>query len=303
MAATITSALIGSLSGSSGANVMVTGSYTIPAMKKVGYTPEQAGAIEAAASTAGPIIPPIMGTVAFIMAGFTGISYSRIALLCVLPALLYVFSVAFYCYFQGEKMQVERWEEPVNYKVLLLRAPLFLIPLLVIVVLFILGYTPMYVSFWAVVTITILGMIRKKTRPSLTTFIQGISDGAILGSKVGVTCAALGIIVTTVTMTGVGVKFPSAIIALVGDNLILLLLLTGIISIILGMGLPATASYMVVAVTIVPTLTRLGVDLLPAHLFVFFYANFSFITPPVAIAAFCCSTGWRKLYETAFKSD
>ncbi len=147
------------------------------------------------------------------------------------------------------------------------------------------GYTPMFVSFWAVISICAMGLIRKKTRPSLSAFVRGLVSGAELGSKIAVTCALLGIIVTTITMTGVGVKFPMAIADLVGDNLIPLLLLTGVICIILGMGLPASAAYVLVAITIAPTLIKLGVDILPAHLFVFYLANFSFITPPVAIAA------------------
>jgi len=285
LAAVITSGLVGSVSGSAGANVMITGSFTIPAMKKVGYTAEQAGGIESAASTGGPIIPPVMGVVAFVMAGFTGISYSTIIIVAALPALLYILSAAFYTYFQGERMQVTRWEESVDVRELLLRAPLFLMPLLVIVVLFMMDFTPMFVSFWAVVSICVIGLIRKKTRPSLSAFVRGLVNGAELGSKVAVTCATLGIIVTTITMTGVGVKFPMAIADLVGENLILLLLLTGVISIILGMGLPASAAYVLVAITIAPTLIRLGIGVLPAHLFVFFFANFSFITPPVAIAA------------------
>lgn len=285
LAAVVTSGLVGSVSGSAGANVMITGSFTIPAMKKVGYTAEQAGGIESAASTGGPIIPPVMGVVAFVMAGFTGISYSTIIIVAALPALLYILSAAFYTYFQGERMQVTRWEESVDVRELLLRAPLFVMPLLVVVVLFMMDFTPMFVSFWAVVSICVIGLIRKKTRPSLSAFVRGLVNGAELGSKVAVTCATLGIIVTTITMTGVGVKFPMAIANLVGENLILLLLLTGVISIILGMGLPASAAYVLVAITIAPTLIRLGIDVLPAHLFVFFFANFSFITPPVAIAA------------------
>ncbi len=285
LAAVVTSGLVGSVSGSAGANVMITGSFTIPAMKKVGYTAEQAGGIESAASTGGPIIPPVMGVVAFIMAGFTGIAYSTIIIVAALPALLYIISAALYTYFQGERMKVVRWETSIDVRELLLRLPLFLVPLLVIIVLFVMGFTPMFVSFWAVVSICVMGLIRKKTRPSLSTFVRGLVNGAELGSKIAVTCATLGIIITTITMTGVGVKFPMAIANLVGENLILLLLLTGVISIILWMGLPASAAYVLVAMTIAPTLIRLGIDVLPAHLFVFYFANFSFITPPVAIAA------------------
>jgi TRAP transporter 4TM/12TM fusion protein len=284
MAAVITSSMVGSVSGSSGANVMVTGSFTIPAMKKVGYSAEQSGAIEAAASTAGPIIPPVMGVVAFLLAGFTGISYAYVCLIAIIPALLYIISAAFYAYFQAEKMGVARWTEALDLRELIIRAPLFLVPLLVIVGLFLMNHSAMYVSFWAVISICIMGMIRKKTRPTLSGFVRGIANGAELGSQIAVVCALLGIIVTTVTMSGVGVKFPMAVAGLVDNNIILLLLLTAVISIVLGTGLPASAAYVLVAITIVPTLVQLGVPLLAAHLFAFYFANFSFITPPVGIS-------------------
>jgi len=187
-------------------------------------------------------------------------------------------------------MKVARWEEtPVDVKELLLRAPLIIVPVAVIIALFIMDYTPMFVSFWALVSVCVIGLIRKKTRPTLSGFVQGLVNGAKLGSSVAITCGLLGIIVTTITMTGVGVKFSIAIAHFVGENLILLLLLTGVLSIILGMGLPSSAAYILPAMTIAPVLVRLGVDLLPAHLFVFFFSNFSFITPPVAIAALFAS--------------
>lgn len=285
LAAVITSGLVGSVTGQAGANVSITGSYTIPAMKDVGYKPYQAGAIEAAASAGGPIIPPVMGVAAFLMSGMTGIPYARIIGVAALPALFYIFSCALYVQFQAAKMNVVTRVEKVNYRELILRSPLFLGSLLVIIILFVVGRTALYVSFWACATITILGFLRKQTRPSLKNLVDGIGRGASLGSGIAVTCATLGIIVATITGTGLGIKLPAAIGNFCGENLLPLLIMTAVAAIILGTGLPASASYILVAIVLAPVLINLGVGLLPAHFFAFFFANFSYLTPPVALAA------------------
>ena len=285
LAAVLTSGLMGSVTGQAGANVTITGSYTIPAMKEVGYKPYQAGAIEAAASTAGPIMPPVMGVAAFLITAMTGISYAKIIAVAAVPALFYVFSCALYVQFQAAKMNVVPRAEEVNYRELIFRSPLFLGSLLIIIILFVIGKTALYVSFWACVVITFLSYLRKPTRPSLRALVNGFVRGASLGSSIAVTCGTLGIIVATITGTGLGIKLPVAVANFCGQNLLLLLLMTAVVAIILGIGLPASASYLVVAIVLAPLLIKLGVDLLPAHLFAFYFANFSFLTPPVAIAA------------------
>ena len=285
MAAVVTSGLVGSISGQAGANVTVTGSFTIPMMKKMGYKPEQAAAIEAAASTGGPITPPVMGVAAFLMVGITGIPYHKIIGVAVLPALLYFFAAGLYVHFQAAKMNIQSVPEEIDKKELLLRAPLFFVPFLIIVVLFVRGYSPMYVGFWAVISVVILGCLRKETRPSLSKLVEGFVDGAVLGAGIAGTCACIGIILAVIVVTGLGVKLPVAIEMLFAGNKFLLLLATGIASAILGMGMPASASYVVVAIVIAPTLIKLGLSTLAAHFFAFFFANFSFITPPVALAA------------------
>ncbi len=285
LAAVLTSGLMGSVTGQAGANVTITGSYTIPAMKKAGYRPYQAGAIEAAASTGGPIIPPIMGVAAFLIAGITGIPYSKVIAVAVVPAFFYLLSCAFYVQFQAAKMQVASEDEAVDYKELILRSPLFLGALFVIILLFALGKTALFVSFWACVIIVAISLLRKVTRPSLSGLVKGIIQGASLGSSIAVTCATLGIIIATITGTGLGIKLPAAVGAFCGDNLPLLLVMTALVSVVLGIGLPASATYLVVAIVLAPLLIDKGIPLLSAHLFAFYYANFSFLTPPVAIAA------------------
>jgi TRAP transporter 4TM/12TM fusion protein len=303
MAAVVTSGLVGSISGQSGPNVMITGSFTIPAMKKLGYKPEQAGAIEAAASTGGPIIPPVMGVAAFLMCGITGIPYSKIIGVAVLPAFLYVFSAGVYVEFQAAKLNITPQTIEVNYRELILRAPLFLCPLSVIIALFVVGYTPMYVSFWACIIILILSLFRKQTRPSLKGLIDGLVHGASIGASIATICAVLGLVLAAITNTGLGVKLPAAIGAFAGKNLILALILTGISSLILGIGMPASAAYILVAVVLAPVLIKMGVNLLAAHLFTFYLANFSYLTPPVALSAvFAAKLAGGNFLRTAFES-
>jgi len=303
MAAVVTSGLVGSISGQSGPNVMITGSYTIPAMKKIGYTPEQAGAIEAAASTGGPIIPPIMGIAAFLMCGMTGIPYAKIIGVAALPALLYMLAGALYVEFQAAKMDITPLDIKVNYRELILRSPLFICPLAVIIVLFIMGYTPLYVSFWACITIIIMSLIRKKTRPSLRDLIDGLVNGASIGASIAVICAVLGLLVAVISNTGLGVKLPASLGAIAGGNIIFLLILTGVASLILGIGMPASASYLLVAVVFAPTLVTKGIPILAAHLFVFYLANFSYLTPPVALSAvFAARLSGGNFLKTALES-
>lgn len=303
MAAIVTSGLVGSISGQSGPNVMITGSYTIPAMKKAGYTPVQAGAIEAAASTGGPIIPPIMGIAAFLMSGITGIPYYKVIGAAAIPALFYVFAGAVYVQLQAAKMHISPPAMHVNYRELILRAPLFICPLLVIIVLFIKNYTPMYVSFWACITIIAISMVRRETRPSLESLIDGLVKGASIGASIAAICAVLGLVVAAMSSTGLGVKLPAALGAIAGGNTSLLLILTGLASLILGIGMPASASYLLVAIVLAPVLVARGIPLLSAHLFAFYLANFSYLTPPVALSAvFAAKLAGGNFLRTAVES-
>jgi TRAP transporter 4TM/12TM fusion protein len=290
MAAVFTSALVGSVSGLPGPNVMITGSFTIPAMKKVGYPPEHAGAIETAASTCGPIVPPVMGIVAFVMVGFTGISYKDIVSVAILPAILYVFSVALYVSFQAGRLGIQKAESvKIDKKELLLRSPVFFGPLIILSILLLLEFTPTLAAFWGTIILLAISMIRKKTRPSFGTLIEGLCKGAEIGSKVACICAVLGLVIITITMTGLGIKLPSAIVTLCGSNTLLLLTFTFFICIILGCGIPTSAAYLLVAITCAPILIKMGIPRLQAHYFVLYAAVFANITPPIAIPAIFAS--------------
>ena len=304
MAAVFTSALVGSISGLPGPNVMITGSFTIPAMKKAGYPPEHAGGIETAASTCGPIVPPIMGIVAFVMVGFTGIRYKEIIAIAILPALLYIFSLALYVTFQAGRLNIQKTKVArIDKKELLLRSPMFFGPLIILTILLLLEFSPMLAAFWGTIILLGISMIQKKTRPSLATIIHGLCRGAEIGSKVACMCAVLGLVIITITMTGLGIKLPSLFVQLCGDNLLLLLIFTAFICIILGCGIPTSAAYLLVAITAAPMLIKLGVPLLPAHFFVLYAAVFANITPPIAIpAVFASQIADGPYMKTAFQA-
>lgn len=304
MAAVLTSALVGSVSGLPGPNVMITGSFTIPAMKKAGYSPEHAGGIETAASTCGPIVPPVMGIVAFVMVGFTGISYKDIVAVAILPALLYVFSAALFVTFQAGKLGIQRAAVvEVDKRELLLRTPIFFGPLVALTVLLLMEFSPMLAAFWGTIILVAISLIRSRTRPSFSTLVDGLCRGAEIGCKVASMCAVLGLVIITITMTGLGVKLPSASAALVGDNLLLLLILTWAICIVLGCGIPTSAAYLLVAITCAPMLLKQGVPLLQAHFFVLYAAVFANITPPVAIPAiFAAQIADGQYMKTAFQA-
>ena len=305
MAAVFTSALVGSVSGLPGPNVMITGSFTIPAMKKAGYSPEQAGAIEAAASTSGPIIPPVMGVVAFIMVGFTGIPYSTIIVAAILPAILYIFSLAFFVVFHAGKMDIQRLPVvKVDKKELLLRAPLFLGPLIILTVLLFRQYSAMDSAFWAIIVLIAVSLIRPKTRPSFSSFINGFCNAAEIGSKIAVMVAVIGMTVAVISMTGLGIDLPAAMSGLVGNNFLLLLIVTWAIALVLGFGIPTSAAYIMVAITLAPMLVKEGVPLLQAHFFVLYAAVFANLTPPVAIPAiFAAELAGGNYIKTAFLSS
>lgn len=304
MAAVVTSALVGSVSGLPGPNVMITGSFTIPSMKKSGYSPEQAGGIETAASTCGPLVPPVMGIVAFVMVGFTGIPYKNLCFVAILPAVLYIFSMSLFVTFQAGKLNIQKSRNiEIDKRELLLRAPIFLAPMAVISTLLLMEYPPMTAGFWATITLVLISLIRPKTRPSLKAFVDGLCKGAEIGAKVAPMCAVLGIMIVTMTMTGLGIKLPTLVTDLAGNSLLLILIITWAICIVLGCGLPTSAAYLLVAMTCAPILLKMGISLLQAHLFVLYAAVFANITPPVAIPAiFAAQIAGGNYMKTAFQS-
>ena len=288
--AIVSSSLVGMVTGSAMGNVTITGAFTIPAMKKTGYTPETAGAIEATASTGGQLMPPIMGAAAFLMAAITGTPYARIMLAGIIPALLYYLVAAVGVQVLALKQKIGRSTEKVSINLIVSKGPSFIIPLGLIIFLILDGRSPMYAAFWAILTLLALSLIRKKGRPSWRELAQGFVDGAITGAKIAVACACVGMMVKVMTATGFGVKAAGLIVDLSGGHLLVALILTMTISIILGIGVPTVAAYLLVAMIIAPVLINMGVGLLQAHFFCFYFAIIAALTPPVAMAVVAASS-------------
>jgi len=284
-----TSSMVGMVSGQVAPIVAIVGSYSVPMMAKAGYKLNQGAAIIAAGGTGALIIPPVMGTIAFIMAGITGIPYARIIGIAVIPAALYVICCLLYSHFQAEKLRIVRVTAEVDRRELLLRAPLFFIPFAIIIALFIAGRPPLQVGFWACVSVIILSLFRKQTRPSLGNLVKGFVSGADTGSQIAIACAGMGMLMTVIIVTGLGVKLAAGIVGWTGGNIIALLVITAVIMILMGTGLPAGAGYIIVAVTIIPVMLSLGLDLLTVHFFAMYFTIFAFLTPPVALSALFAS--------------
>lgn len=285
LSSVVTSAMVGTVTGSVGANIVTTGSFTIPFMKRAGYKPHQAGAIEATASTGGMIMPPVMGAAAFIMAAWTGIPYIKIAAMAAIPAILYFVNAGIYAQLQALRMNIKPTHEAVNVREMLINAPSFFVPLIIIIVLLMFNYSLAFVVSWAIIAVVVLSLIRKKTRPSLRQWVESIVGGADMGAQVAVSIATIGIAAATMMQTGLVLRLPAAFEMWSGGNLALALILCAVIAIILGMGLPTTAVYVMMALTIAPILIRMGVTVPQAHLFVFYYGMVGFLTPPVAVGA------------------
>ncbi len=285
-ASVIASAAMGSISGSAIANTVTTGSLTIPMMKKLGYKPEEAAGIEAAASTGGQIMPPIMGAGAFVMAEFTKTSYGDIVWMALVPALLYFLSVLLYVHvlavkngFQGTQGQTGAWR-------VLVDGLHFLLPLALITALLLWNYSPVLVGVAGSAAVLLASLLRTHTRIGLSQLIEGLRQGAMLAVSISVACAVAGLVVGTIGQTGIGLQFTESVVALSGGQLWLALVLVAIAALVLGMGLPATAAYIVLAVMTGPALQELGLALITAHMIIFWLAQSSNVTPPIALAAF-----------------
>ncbi|MDD2573246.1 MAG: TRAP transporter permease [Bacillota bacterium] len=290
-AAVIASAAQGTVSGSSVANTVGTGSVTIPLMKSIGYRKEFAGAVEAAASTGGQLMPPIMGAAAFIMVEFLNISYGRIALSAAIPAILYFTGIFITVHLEAKKaglLGIPKEKLP-DWKSLLLKKWFLATPIAGIIVLLVKGYTPMMAAFIAIILCIVASSILKETRMSIKNIIKALEEGARSALPVVVACATAGIIVGIITLTGLGMKMSGGLVKLAGGNIYLTMLFTMFGSIILGMGVPTTANYIIQATVSAPALMALGVPQIAAHLFVFYFGIVADITPPVALAAFAGS--------------
>jgi TRAP transporter 4TM/12TM fusion protein len=287
-AAVVSSGLMGSISGSSVANTVTTGSFTIPLMKKVGYNSQFAAAVEASASTGGQIMPPIMGAAAFIMAEFIGVPYVTIAKAAILPAILYYITVGLMVHFEAKKQGLEGMSDDLIPKFLdvLKNRGHMIAPLIIIFYYLFKGYTPLRAAFLGIIVSYALSFLKEDTRMDLQDLLDTLREGAISALGVAAACAAVGFIVGVTTLTGLGLKFTSLTVALANGNLFFALFFTMVACTILGTGLPTTATYIVLATMAAPALTQLGVPILAAHLFVLYFGVVADLTPPAALAAY-----------------
>jgi TRAP transporter 4TM/12TM fusion protein len=309
--ATISSALFGSVSGSASANVASTGAFTIPMMKRLGYRNALAAAVEAVASTGGQIMPPVMGAGAFIMAELIQTPYLTIALSATMPAVLYFFAVGMGIHFYARREgfrgvssdEIPGWGETIRV------SGFFFVPFSVLAYWLFAGYTPQYAAFWALLSTFPLALFsenwRIDTRHVLTKVKKAVEQGARQAALIASICASAQVIIAVIAFTGLGVKVSSNILAFSGNSLFLALLLTGMTSIILGMEVPTTAAYIVAVVVGGPVLIELGIPPLAAHLFVFYLAILSAVTPPVCgavfIAAGMANADWLETAKFALR--
>lgn len=300
--AVLSSALFGSISGSAVANVYGTGTFTIPLMKRIGYEPHFAGAVEAVSSSGGQIMPPIMGAGAFVMAALLGVQFKYIIIAALLPALFYYGAVLLMVHLQALKKGLKGLSpDELPDKKATLKKLYLMLPIVLLVVVLLWGYTPMYAAMLGIGAAWMVSLPSKKYRMGFKRILMALHDGAEGIPLICLACATAGLVVGSVALSGIGFKFVSAVITVAGNSRFMALFLIAVVALILGMGLPTTSAYILGAALGVPALTKLGFMPLAAHMFVFYYAIISNITPPVALAAYAASsiagsspnkTGW-----------
>jgi TRAP transporter 4TM/12TM fusion protein len=288
----IASGFLGSINGAAVANVVTTGSFTIPLMKKIGYKKNFAGAVEASASVGGQILPPIMGAAAFIMAETLGVPYREIALAALLPALLFYLGIIVQIHLRATKeglKGISKENLPKVFDVMKERGHLMIPLLFLMYMLFFSGRTIIYSAFLTILVTVVIAMLRKTTRMTFKDIIEALENGARTALTVAIACASVGLVVGIATLTGFGLKLANAIVTLGGESILLTLMFTMVACIVLGMGLPSIPTYIITATMAAPALVQLGIEPLVAHLFVFYFGIFANITPPVALASFAAA--------------
>jgi TRAP transporter 4TM/12TM fusion protein len=287
--AIVGSSLFGMVSGSAIANVVSTGAFTIPLMKRVGYSPVFAAAVESVASTGGQIMPPIMGASAFLIMEILQISYLKVILAALIPAVLYYVALFVAVDLEAKKMGLVGLASDVlpNAKDILKKSWLILLaPLLLVTFLAVFQWSPMKAAFWAIVAIFAASCFNSETRMGVADILDALRNGAVNTLEASIICAVAGLIIGSFTLTGLGLKFSNILISMAGGNIIVLLLLTMIASLILGMGMPTVACYVVLAVLVAPALIKMNINPIAAHMFIFYFGIISNITPPVCVAAY-----------------
>jgi TRAP transporter 4TM/12TM fusion protein len=286
--AVLTSALFGSISGSSVANVVTTGSFTIPLMKRTGFRPHDAGAIEAISSTGGQFMPPVMGAGVFILATLTESSYLTIALMNVIPACVFFLFLLTMVDLEAVRLGLKGLpaEDIPSVRKVLLEGGHFILPLVVVIGLLFSGYSPEFCAFWGTVSAAVLSWRHKETRMGPSAILQGLVGGATSNTSAGAAIGTLGVIIGGIVLAGLGLKFSAVLIDFSQGQLFIALCLVTLVSIIIGMGSSTTGSYIILSVVAAPALIQLDVPVIAAHLAVFYAACLSNITPPVCVSAF-----------------
>ncbi|GAB6146446.1 TRAP transporter permease [Desulfocicer niacini] len=297
----IASGLFGSISGSAIANTVSTGAFTIPMMKKAGFKPHVAGAIEPAASIGGMFMPPIMGAGGFIMAELTGLPYSRIMLVAIFPAFMYFFSVFVMVHYEAKRFNIVGEKSEHSAMEIFKQEWFYILPLVLITVFMLTGFSPGYSAIIGLISCIAISWVRKDTRMGFKEFVEASREGTENSLKVGATVGIIGIIIGVLTFSGLVLTFADIMIELAGGSLLMTIIMVAMASLVLGMGVPVTAAYLITAVVAVPALTHLGVNELAAHMIVYWLSQDSNITPPVCIAAFAGATiAKANMWKTAF---
>ncbi|HLR80953.1 MAG TPA: TRAP transporter permease [Bacillota bacterium] len=284
----ISSGLLGSINGSAIANVVTTGAFTIPLMRRTGYSRNFSGAVEASASVGGQILPPVMGATAFIMAETLGMPYIDIAIAAIIPGFLYYLGVITVVHLRAKKRGLRgmsRAELP-SIKIVMKERGHLLIPLLILIYMLFAGFTPIYAAVWAIIATVVVSMVRATTRMTIKGIFQALEEGTRSALGVAMACAMVGIIVGVASLTGFGLKMTSAILILGNDMLFLTLFFTMVASLILGMGLPSIPTYIITSSMAAPALMQFGIEPFVSHMFVFYFGILANLTPPIALAAF-----------------
>ncbi len=289
--AVVSSGLYGTISGSPTSDVVTTGSVTIPMMKRLGYSGSLAGAVEVAASTGGSILPPVMGSAAFIMAEFTGIEYRDIAIAAIIPALLYYFCVYTQIHLRSVNLGllgIDKSQIP-KLSATMRQGGIFIVPLAALTGALILGYSPNYVAVYGAIAVLAVAVLKKETRIGLKGIYEAMGETTMRIVPVAGACAAAGLVIGGITMTGLAQKFSALIFLVTNQDLFLSLLVAAALTILLGMGMPTPSAYILAAVLVGPMLQELGVDKLAGHLFLLYFAVLSAMTPPIAVAAYAAA--------------
>ncbi len=286
--AVVSSGMMGTISGSAVANTVTTGSFTIPLMKRIGFESHVAGAVEATASSGGALMPPVMGAAAFVMSEFLRIPYISICKAALIPAILYYISIFAIVHFYSIKIGLKGLseDEAPKFKEVVREKWLFFIPLLILIVVLILGYSPRVAVLYTILSIILVGFFKKEIRLTPRKFLNSLAQSGFDSIMVSTACAAAGIVIGVVLLTGMSAKITNLVLQVSAGSLIIALIMTMLASILFGMGLPTVVCYVLLASTVAPSLVGMGVLPLAAHLFIFYFGMLCMVTPPVAFAAY-----------------